>query len=285
MPDCPVLTSIAPFAATSDAWLLDVWGVLHNGVKPFPSTIEACRLFRAKGGTVVLVSNAPRPESSVVAQLDRIGVPAATYDGVVTSGDVSMSLVAAWDGRRILHIGPDRDRSLFAGLSLPPTATPADCDVAVCTGLYDDEAETPDDYRAVLGDLVARRVPMICANPDHRVERGGRIIFCAGAIAATYEGLGGEVRYAGKPYLPIYEMALERVAKLRGGEVSKQRLLAIGDGVATDIEGARRFGIRSVFVASGVHVEAGETIAEAATRLFKTEGAPKPVAVMTELAW
>jgi HAD superfamily hydrolase (TIGR01459 family) len=155
----------------------------------------------------------------------------------------------------------------------------------VCSGLYDDETETVADYASMIADLKARNIPMICANPDRTVERGGRIVYCAGAIAAAYEALDGEVRYAGKPYPPIYEMAMALGAKLRGAPVPKERALAIGDGVATDIEGAGRFGIRSVFVASGVYVANGESIADAATRLFASDNAARPIAVMRDLVW
>jgi len=284
MATIPTIASIAHLAADTDVWFLDIWGVLHNGVEPYPGTVAACRRFRAEGGTVILVSNAPRPAESVVAQLNRIGVDVAAYDSVVTSGDVSVALVEAARDQRIFHIGPERDRALFAGLPHPPSAGAPDCDVAVCTGLYDDEAETPANYEHTLRALRSRDVPMICANPDQKVERGGRIIYCAGAIATAYEALGGLVSYAGKPYLPIYDMALQSASDARRGKVEKTGVLAIGDGVATDIEGAGRFGIRSVYVASGVHVRIGETLADAVARLFGGTANP-PVAAMPMLAW
>ncbi len=285
MSSIPTIASIAPLAGECDVWFLDIWGVLHNGVKPYASTIDACTRFRGKGGTVVLVSNAPRPAGSVISQLNRIGVDTAAYDSVVTSGDVSIALVEAARDKKIFHIGPERDRGLFADLPHPPSASEADCDVAVCTGLYDDETETPANYRDILGALRSRDVPMICANPDQTVERGGRIIYCAGAIASIYEASGGQVSYAGKPYLPIYDMALLRAADLRRSNIDKARILAIGDGVSTDIEGAGRFGIRSVYVASGVHVCIGESLTNAAARLFNGAAYPPPIAVMSALAW
>jgi HAD superfamily hydrolase (TIGR01459 family) len=258
---------------------------MHNGVRPIAATVAACEAFRSSGGTVVLVTNAPRPRASVVRQLDRIGVATAAYDAIVSSGDVSRSLIAAWAGRSILHIGPERDLPIFAGLGAEPGASAADAEVAVCTGLYDDETEKPADYSAMLAELKAHAVPMICANPDRTVERGRRLVYCAGAIAAAYEAIGGAVRYAGKPYPPIYEMALELAGSLLGAPVGKGRVLAIGDGVATDIAGAARFGLRAIFVASGVHVAAGESLADAAGRLFSAADAPRPVAVMRELVW
>lgn len=284
MAEIPALPSIAPLADTTDVWFVDIWGVMHNGVRPIASSVAACETFRQRGGTVVLVTNAPRPRDSVVRQLERIGVAATAYDGIVSSGDVSRSLIAAWAGRRVLHIGPERDVGIFAGLIGPPTADAGNAEVAVCTGLYDDETETPSDYGEMLERLASRSVPMICANPDRTVERGGRIVYCAGAIAAAYEAMGGTVSYAGKPYLPIYELALELACSVRGAPVAKERVLAIGDGVATDIAGAGRFGIRSVFVASGVHVQNGEEMSAAASRLF-IAGVPRPIAVMSKLAW
>lgn len=281
----PVLSSIASFAETSELWFVDIWGVMHNGVKPFASSVAACEAFRKQGGTALLVTNSPRPRESVGKQLDSIGVSRAAYDGIVSSGDVSRSLIEAWAGRPILHIGPPRDLPIFTGLKAAPGASVDDADVAVCTGLYDDETETPDNYRAMLEKLRARNVPMICANPDLKVERGGRIIYCAGAIAAAYAEIGGTVSYAGKPYHPIYELALKVGSELCGKAIEKNSVLAIGDGVATDIAGAVGFGIRSVFIASGVCVQHGETIDHAASRLFANDSAAKPVAVMKDFVW
>jgi HAD superfamily hydrolase (TIGR01459 family) len=283
MIDIPELNSIEPLAATSDVWFVDIWGVIHNGRKPFDGAVIACQKFRQSGGTVVLVSNSPRPRAGVIGQLTDIGVDAQAYDAVVTSGDVSRDLIATWSGRGVRHIGPQRDVPIFNGLNVRCVGV-EQAEGIVCTGLYDDDTETPDDYLGELSALHARDLGMICANPDIKVERGGQIIFCAGAIAAAYEALGGRVLYAGKPYAPIYEMACQIVENIRGNSVDRMRLLAIGDGVHTDIKGAAQFGIRSVFVASGVHVDAHETLAEAARRHFVAPH-EKPVAVMRVLAW
>lgn len=285
MTDIPVISSIAPFAKTSELWFVDIWGVIHNGVRPFASSVAACEAFRKQGGTALLVTNSPRPRESVGKQLDGIGVSRDAYDGIVSSGDVSRSLIEDWAGRPILHIGPARDLPIFAGLNAQPGASVDDADVAVCTGLYDDETETPADYTSILEKLRARDVPMICANPDLKVERGGRLIYCAGAIAAAYAALGGAVSYAGKPYRPIYELALKIGAEMRGSAVDQDRVLAIGDGVATDIAGAAEFGVRSVFIASGISVRADETMDHAARRLFANDSAAKPVAVMKDFVW
>jgi len=287
MPDAnagliPILPSIATLAEARDAWLTDIWGVMHNGVAPFASACEACTRFRLAGGTVLLLSNAPRPAASVAAQLDRIGVPRFAWDTIVTSGDAARARLAAFAGQPVFHLGPERDFALYDDLGL--VLAPAEEAVAIsCTGLFDDEVETPDDYASLLADFAARKLPMVCANPDLTVERGERIVYCAGALAAAYETLGGSVAYAGKPHLPIYDMAFERLAEIKGKPVTRDRILAIGDGLRTDIAGAVRAGVDSVFIASGVHVTDGLSAARLAT-LFPGEG-PHPVAAMTALAW
>ncbi|MFN0219641.1 MAG: TIGR01459 family HAD-type hydrolase [Hyphomicrobium sp.] len=281
--DVPELTSIAPLAAESDVWFVDIWGVLHNGMQPYPQCVEACRTFRNRGGVVILVSNSPRPSGGVIRQLEHVGVPTNSYDDIVTSGDVTRGLLAAWAGRSIRHIGPDRDLPLYDGFHLLRTSAEA-ADIAVCTGLVDDETETPADYASELALLKSRGLTMICANPDVTVERGGRIIYCAGALAAAYQMLGGAVLTAGKPHAPIYDAAMLAAAAAGGRDVDKTRILAIGDGVKTDIAGARAYGLKSVFIASAVDVNPGEALSDAAHRLFAGAD-PAPVGVMRALAW
>jgi HAD superfamily hydrolase (TIGR01459 family) len=281
-PALPIITSLAPLAEGTSAWLVDIWGVIHNGVRPFMDACAACARYREDGGLVVLVSNSPRPHDSVMAQLDGIGVPRSTFDAIVTSGDVARTLVAGYKGQAVLHIGPERDLGIFAGLDIA-RVEPEAADAVVCTGLFNDEHETPDDYTEILAPCLARRLPMICANPDIMVERGGRMIFCAGAIARVYEAAGGEVAYAGKPYLPIYDLTFATLEGLRAGSTDRAKLLAIGDGVATDISGAAAAGVRSVFVASGVHVKGG--LDAAAIEALFPPGAPRPIAAMPKLAW
>lgn len=280
----PLISSIAPLLATADAWLVDIWGVVHNGVQPFAGACEACRRFRAAGGTVLLLSNAPRPAASVVAQLRRIGVPDAAYDRVLSSGDAARSMIAAYAGRPVFHLGPERDLPLFDGLGVVLTDVDR-AEAVVCTGLYDDETETPDTYADLLRRLREHGLAMICANPDLKVERGGRIVWCAGGVAAAYAAIGGEVSYAGKPHPPIYAMADAVIAELRGGvPVPRARVLAIGDGVKTDIKGASEAGIRSIYVASGVHLAPGATLDGAALARLFDGFAVRPVAAMQQLA-
>jgi HAD superfamily hydrolase (TIGR01450 family) len=176
----------------------------------------------------------------------------------VTSGDATRGLIEAWAGKPLLHIGPERDQGLFDGLGVK-LATAEEAQAIVCSGFYDDTRETPADYAGLFERLAARRLPMICANPDLVVERGDKLVYCAGALAAIYAEKGGEVVYAGKPYLPIYERTLAAIDRIKGSHVPKERILAIGDGVDTDLLGAHRAGLRSVFIASAVHLPMAST--------------------------
>ena len=278
----PIIDSIAALAEGRDVWLTDIWGVMHNGVAPFASACDACTRFRLAGGTVLLLSNAPRPAASVAAQLDRIGVPRFAWDSIVTSGDAARTLLSVYAGKPVFPLGPERDLPLYDGLDV--TLGSAEDAVAVsCTGLFDDEIETPDDYAGMLAGFAARNLPMVCANPDLTVERGDKIVYCAGALAAAYEALGGAVTYAGKPQVPIYDMALAHIEALKSKPVSRERVLAIGDGIRTDIAGAARAGIDSVFIASGVHVEGGGLTDAGLVKLFP--GDVRPIAAMGILAW
>lgn len=277
------LTSIAALAADTRVWFLDIWGVLHNGVRPFAGAVLACQAFREQGGIVILVSNSPRPCDGVKRQLDQIGVSAGAYDAIVTSGDVSRLLIAAYAGEGVFHLGPARDLPLFDGTGVK-LGDAAKAVVIVCTGLYDDDNETPADYAARLAEFKSQELPMICVNPDKTVERGGRIIYCAGALAEAYAAQGGNVSYAGKPYAPIYAEAERMAQSLMGAPVLKSSILAIGDGVNTDILGAADAGIRSVYIASKVDTGVGETLAEAVARLFSV-AARAPIAVMSGLEW
>jgi len=278
----PIVSSVREVADGSRAWLVDIWGVMHNGVAPFLPAAAATAEFRSRGGVVILVSNAPRPASSVAEQIERIGVPRDAYDTIITSGDVCRATLASVQGGLVHHLGPERDKPLFEGL--PLTFVKADAaQIVVCTGLFDDARETAEDYRAMLETLRHRRIPMLCANPDLTVERGSQIVYCAGAIAQLYEELGGEVIYAGKPYLPIYEKAFAEVERLLGQAVSRQEILAIGDGLRTDIAGAAQAGIRSVFVASGIHVGGGQLDPAVLGHLFP-DAAKRPIAAMQHLA-
>lgn len=279
-----IVSSIAPLAKGRKGWLVDIWGVIHNGVQPFQSAVKACRTFREEhGGRVILLSNAPRPNEAVAAQLARLGVAPQAYDGILTSGDICRQLMAVFEGQPVYHIGPDRDAGLFEGLSIE-RVSPGEAQGVICSGLFDDENETARDYLKPLTALAARNIPMVCANPDLTVERGGRIIPCAGAVAALYEELSGHVAYAGKPYLPIYEAAFALLDKLTGHPLDPDQILAIGDGVNTDITGAASAGIDSVYIASNVNLEGAGFDAKSLGKLFPS-AAVRPRAAMAELAW
>ncbi|MBW9068148.1 TIGR01459 family HAD-type hydrolase [Agrobacterium pusense] len=234
-----------------DVILSDVWGVLHNGVSAFPDAAIALRSAREAGKAVVLITNSPRPAPGVIAQLRVLGVPDEAYDRIVTSGDVTRGLIAEGP-RKVFLLGPERDMPLLEGLDVEVVGE-ADADSVVCTGFFDDETETPEDYTEMLKGFIARNVPMICANPDLVVERGERIIPCAGAMAAYYEQLGGEVRIAGKPHAPIYEACLAAAKDVRGA-FAKDRVLAIGDGMPTDVKGAIASGLNLLYISGGIHV-------------------------------
>jgi HAD superfamily hydrolase (TIGR01459 family) len=251
----PSLTeSFSTLAAGYDVVLSDVWGVIHNGLTATATACDALTRFRKQGGTVMLITNAPRPGEVVTRFLDKLAVPRSAYDGIVSSGDVTRGVMAERPDKAVFHIGPERDLPIFDGLDL--NFVPIEqADYVVCTGLRNDEIETPESYRAELGELRRRRMFMLCGNPDLVVERGEKLVYCAGAIADLYRTLGGEVLYAGKPHRPIYDLALERVAVLRGGTTAHQRVLAIGDSIRTDLKGATDYGIDCLFVTAGIHAE------------------------------
>jgi HAD superfamily hydrolase (TIGR01450 family) len=254
------ITAIAGLSALADAHdalICDIWGVVHNGVTPFSGACDALSRFRAQGGFVLLVSNAPRPHGSVRAQLDLLGVPREAYDDVLTSGDMARAHIIAQGRAPLHHIGPPKDLPLFAGLDAPRVPL-TDAAYVVCTGLFDDERETAEDYRPTLSEMAARGLTMLCANPDLVVDRGGELIPCAGAIAALYETMGGPVIQSGKPHAPIYEAALGRIGSWlagKGGSLDRRRVLAVGDAIRTDIAGAVSAGIPSLFVVEGIHAE------------------------------
>jgi HAD superfamily hydrolase (TIGR01459 family) len=282
----PILDSISSLARRYDVWLTDIWGVMHNGLQPFSHAIEACQLFRQGGGTLILISNSPRPHQTAAEQLREIGVPADCYDAIATSGDVTRRLIAEYAGKSVFHLGPERDLPRFDGLGVRLGGT-GDSAVVVCSGLWNDEVETPDDYAGQLQELRGLGLAMICANPDIKVERGERLIYCAGALAEAYAAIGGEVIYAGKPHKPIYDLAFALAEEKRGAAVPRHRILAIGDGIRTDIAGATAQKIDSIYIASAVHMTggAGAALTSAVlSELFSHCPVP-PVAALPQLIW
>ena len=283
-----IIERFGPLAGEYDVLLCDVWGVIHNGTAAFPSACAALTRFRAAGGTVILITNAPRPAAAVQRVLDRLGVPREAYDAIASSGDVTRRVVENRLPQRLFHLGPQRDLSIFSGLDVD-FAPVESADYAVCSGLFDDTTETPEDYRRLLAVMRERGLFMACANPDLVVERGDKLAYCAGAIADAYARLGGEVLYCGKPHAPIYEAALGAAAGCRGGEVpSLPSVLAIGDSVRTDLIGATALGIDCLFVISGIVAEElggrGAPDAPGLNALFAAAGVA-PKAVARQLVW
>jgi HAD superfamily hydrolase (TIGR01459 family) len=270
--------------ADVDVLLSDIWGVVHNGLVAFPEACEALHTFRQRGGTVVLITNAPRPADSVQRQLRKLGVADETYDAIVSSGDLTRHFVADHPGKTMFWLGPERDNSIYRGLEAV-FAPIEKADYIVCTGPFDDETETPEDYRAMMEQARARNLPLICANPDIVVERGDRLIYCAGAIAELYRELGGEVIFYGKPHRPIYERAMALAEERRQTRVSPRRVLAIGDSVRTDLTGAHGFGINCLFVTRGIHAEEFQGVDALDPAAVKELFGHPPLALTRELRW
>jgi HAD superfamily hydrolase (TIGR01459 family) len=264
--------------------LSDIWGVVHNGLESFPEACEALHTYRQSGGTVILITNAPRPADSVQRQLHKLGVADETYDAIVSSGDLTRNFVADHPGKKIFWIGPERDSSIHRGLDAV-MAPLEQADYIICTGLFDDETESAEDYRAMMLQAREHKLPLICANPDIVVERGDRLIYCAGAIAELYRELGGEAIFYGKPHRPIYERAMALATERRGRPTSLDRVLAIGDSVRTDLTGALGFGIDCLFLTRGIHSEEFEGIDQLDPASVKELFGHPPRALMRELRW
>lgn len=280
----PHFSTLAPHY---DALFCDVWGVMHNGVTAFPEACDALTRARAGGAMVVLITNAPRPDSVVARQLAELHVPRDTYDAIVSSGNVTRGEIEKRPGQSLFHMGPERDVEIFSGLGV--RFTPLEqADYVVCSGLDDDDRETPDDYRARLSVMLARKLTMVCGNPDVVVERGDKLVYCAGSLADLYAAMGGKVVYAGKPYRPIYEMALAKAQAGAGRNVALRKVLAIGDSLRTDLAGARDFGVDFLFVTAGIHsgeLGARERPDTEALKELLGAASKMPKAVMRNLVW
>jgi HAD superfamily hydrolase (TIGR01459 family) len=260
-----IIRSLADLTGRYDAVFCDLWGCLHNGQTAFPSAVMALQGFRSTGGKVVLLTNAPRPKSSVIKQLDTMSVPRDAWDIVVTSGDAAqMGMLSGAVGRKVHHIGAPKDEAFFTDFAddlatYAKTQAPIervalkDAEGIVCTGLRDDLTETPDDYRAALLLGKTLDLPMLCANPDIVVDMGDKRLYCAGALAQAYEALGGAALYFGKPHPPIYDLARRRLAE--AGAPADPQILCIGDGIATDIQGGMSEGLDTLFITGGLEAE------------------------------
>jgi HAD superfamily hydrolase (TIGR01459 family) len=279
--------ALSAIASNYDAVLSDVWGVLHNGIDVHQSAVDALRRFRQAGGRVVLITNAPRAAAPIVGLLDDMGVPRDAYDALVSSGDVTRAMIAPYRGRVVHHVGPPTiDDSLYEGLGVI-RGPAAEAEAVVVTDLDTDD-DTPDMYEARIKLWLARRLPLICANPDRVVEHGGRIIYCGGALADLYEAHGGRIRMAGKPYRQIYDEALKAAEAAAGRPLDRGRILAIGDSVRTDAIGAANAGLDLLFVTGSIHAAEldafGSPDPAAVAELVAPSGA-RLKAFMPRLAW
>jgi HAD superfamily hydrolase (TIGR01459 family) len=272
---------IATFAARYDGLIVDIWGVLHDGVKPYPGVLDCLARLRAAGKHVVLLSNAPRRPPGIAAALGAMGITAELYDGIMSSGEAVHQGLArrsgdfAALGRRLYHLGPARDRDVFAGLDLEEVGIPGQADFMLNTGPDDLlGAQTADLYAPVLREALAANLPMICANPDLEVVRDGIRIICAGALAADYAAAGGRVIMRGKPDAAIYEPTLALLGTAR------DRTLAVGDSLRTDLAGARNAGIDALWVLSGIHDETPQ-----AAQAMAAAAGITPKAIIPAFTW
>jgi HAD superfamily hydrolase (TIGR01459 family) len=284
-----IIANAGPLLQRYDAVFCDVWGVMHNGRQAYAEAGAALARFRAGGGTVVLVSNAPVPADGVERVLERTGVRRDAWDAIVCSGDIALAYIAERGYRRLHRIGPaKRDRRLFQRLPGPAAAL-NEADAIVCTGLADEVNETVESYHPLIAGGVARALLFVCANPDLVVDVGDRRYLCAGSIAAEYERRGGSVFWAGKPHPSAFAAALERTAALRGAAPPPARILAIGDAVRTDLAAAQAMGVDALFVAAGIHsrevIAAGAIDPAGLGALFAPPGTPPALAAMVQLRW
>jgi HAD superfamily hydrolase (TIGR01459 family) len=270
-------------SADYPVWLCDIWGVVHNGLKGYEAAAHALSQHRKQGGIVILVTNAPRTSQDVVRHLNNLKIPPQSYDRVVTSGDVTQTLLREHAKGKAYYLGPVRDTSLFEGQMVKEVSL-SEAHAVLCTGLVNDDVETPDDYGDLLSHMKQLKLPMICANPDKIVRKGDRLLYCAGSLAEKYSGMGGTVLMAGKPYEPIYNLALQTAGTIAGRQITKPKVLAIGDGPETDIKGAADFGIPVVLIADGV-TDASDGLEATLARVQATVPHAKIVKILPHLVW
>jgi HAD superfamily hydrolase (TIGR01459 family) len=293
VPERPIriLSGLAELAGEYDGFVLDLWGVIHDGVRAFPGVVDALAAMTAAGKRFVMLSNAPRRADAISEGMVGMGIPAEFCRDILSSGEATwIELNTRADpwyrdiGRTCLHIGPARDENLFDGLDLERVTDIGAAGFIMNTGPWRDE-ETVADYEETLAEGARRGLPMICVNPDLEVIRGGRRIICAGALALRYEELGGNVRWIGKPHTPIYGLCFDML-----GVADKSRVLAVGDSLRTDIAGAEAVGIDSVLVTGGLHanelgVASGEAPSESAVAAACARAGHFPNAAIPHLSW
>ena len=279
----PFINGLSEIAEQYDALICDAWGVIHNGKTLLPGAAEAMQLFRETRGSIVIMTNAPKPSWVIPAQLDRLGLPRKAWDAIVTSGDSTRSEIERFLPAPAYRIGPAFDDPLFEGLEIEFTLL-EQAEFIICTGLNDGFNETPAQYEALLRGAAARKVPMICANPDIQVNWGGRLMWCAGALAEIYDSFGGAITYGGKPFAPIYRLARDEIEAVRGKGASPPRILAVGDGLKTDILGANRAGIDALLIVGAGGLHEGASNREALVDKLADDGL-RVTAIMEGLKW
>jgi len=256
-----IVPGLASFADKYDGYILDLWGVVHDGTKPYPGVLDCMAKLREGGKPLLLLSNAPRVNKYVQEFLLGLGIPEDAYDHILTSGDITRLVLEQkrfpyleGDDLKFYQFGAKKDRGLDDNLGYIKTNNLEEADFLICTGLANDLVETPEDYRELLTTAAARQLPMLCANPDLTVMRGDTTLYCAGSLAKMYEEeLGGQVELFGKPYEWSYKMSMEKL-----GISDPSKLLAVGDSMRTDIRGATGMGIDNVLVSGGIHAEEWE---------------------------
>lgn len=267
-----IIRSLDQVSRGYDGLLCDVWGVYHNGIRVSPEAMVALRRFRSAGGIVVLITNAPRPREAVAGLIAHLGGSAEDYDAIVTSGDAARdSLDSGEWGTRCFHIGPERDLGMVTGTAIERVSAEnlAEAEFLLCTGLFDDARETAEDYSDLFRRARELDLPMLCSNPDVYVDRGSDRIPCAGLLAHAYAEAGGAVTWFGKPHPPIYRNAIAALETAAGREIPVSRILAIGDGILTDVAGAEEMGLDCLFITGGL----------AADEIVHVDGVPEPASL------
>ncbi len=280
------INGLSEIAAEYSGILCDVWGVLHNGRAVYEAAAEALSFYRDQGGRVILLTNSPRPRDKVIEQLNELGVNPGVYDEVVTSGDATRDLIRKVEGP-IFHIGPERDLPLFEGLNIELVAE-TDCAAIVCTGLFDERAQMPEDYRQRFEAHVENNIPLLCANPDIVVHHGDELLWCAGSLANLYAEMGGSTQVAGKPHKPIYDLSMAKFSEITGAQANRKGIIAIGDGMPTDVAGAQNNGFDLLYISAGIHYADYGLIDnpdEAALEKFLASHGATPKVWMPRLIW
>jgi HAD superfamily hydrolase (TIGR01459 family) len=287
----PSIHGLAEIAGRYDGFILDLWGVLHDGDKPYPGAVDCLKQLKRAGKRVMALSNAPRRADVAARRMAEIGIPLDLLTAVMTSGEDAWLHLKRRDdpwyarlGRKCFHLGPERDTGMLEGLDIAPVHGMEEADFILNTGAHMD-GETLNQYEPLLREGALRRVPMVCANPDLVVIHRGRMQICAGTLAERYEALGGHVRWHGKPHRDVYQACFKLL-----GAADRRRILAVGDSFRTDMAGAKGAGIDAAFVAHGIHGEeldvppGGHPDPEKLNALIQKTGL-SPVAVLPHFVW